>query len=405
MPWIEEALTLEGMDQAVGPAGAASAATQYFNYRKLSIFVGRYLAQRYPIERRHAAAASALGYDAEVWQGMVELGAVAALLPESAGGLGGGGFDITTVFEQAGRALVQEPLFGALLVGQALARADEPARCYGVLQRLHKGAVMALAHTEPDAHDERWYVATVAQRNPAGWVLDGHKAVVPFGAQTEGWLVSARVEGRVHERDGIALFWVPRSAPGVQLRDYRRIDGGRAAELVLRTLQVDAHAMVVGPHHGPHVLEAVLDAGTLALSAEASGAMAVAFGHTRQCLQTRQQFGRPIGTFQALQHRMVDLWMALEQTHSAVINAAAAWDDDDPIQRAWACSAAKASVGHHGTRLAEGAIQLHGGMGMTWELPLAHYAKRLVMIDHELGDEDHHLARVMALSRQRQART
>ncbi|MFN3829466.1 MAG: acyl-CoA dehydrogenase family protein [Tepidimonas ignava] len=371
--------------------------------RMLAETLGRYLAQRYPIERRHAAAASALGYDPDVWQGLVELGAVAALLPEAAGGLGGGGFDIMTVFEQAGRALVQEPLLGALLVGQALARADEPERWQGHWQRMHEGAVVALAHAEPDAHHARWSVATVAQHDPAGWVLDGHKAVVPFGAQAQGWLVSARVGGGVHERDGIALFWVPRSAPGVQRRDYRRIDGGRAAELVLRTVQLDAHALVVGPARGAEVLDAVLDAGALALSAEALGAMEVAFEHTRQYLQTRQQFGRPIGSFQALQHRMVDLWMGLEQTRSAVINAAAAWDGDDPIQRAWACAAAKASVGRHGTHLAEEAIQLHGGMGMTWELPLAHYAKRLVMIDHELGDEDHHLQRCIELMRQRAA--
>lgn len=371
--------------------------------RMLADTLGRYLAQRYPIERRHAAAAAALGYDPAVWQGLVELGAVAALLPDAAGGLGGSGFDIMTVFEQAGRALVQEPLLGALLVGQALALADAPAHWQSLLQRLHDGAVVALAHTEPDAHHERWTVTTVAQHDPGGWVLDGHKAVVPLGAQAEGWLVSARVGGGVHERGGIGLFWVPRTAPGVRLRDYRRIDGGRAAELELRTVQLDAQALVVGPARGADVLDLVLDAGVLALSAEALGAMDVAFERTREYLQTRRQFGRPIGSFQALQHRMVDLWMGLEQTRSAVINAAAAWDGDDPTQRAWACAAAKVSVGRHGIHLAEEAIQLHGGIGMTWELPLAHYAKRLVMIDHELGDEDHHLQRCIELMRQRAA--
>lgn len=365
--------------------------------RMLADTLGRYLQQCYPIARRHAAAASARGYDAELWAGLVELGAVAALLPPCAGGLAGGGVDIMVVFEQAGRALVQEPLLGALIVGQALAQADEPPRWQALLQRLHEGAVMALAHAEPEAHHDPWHVATVAQRDAAGWVLDGHKAVVPFGAQAEGWLVSARLSGTVRAREGLGLFWVPRETPGVRWRDVRRLDGGRVAELWLPTVQLGPQALVVGPARAAAVLAQVLDAGTLALSAEALGAMEVVFQHTRTHLQTRHQFGQPLGRFQALQHRMVDLWMALQQTRSAVINAAAAWDGNDARLRARAVSAAKVTVGRYGTLMAEEAIQLHGGLGMTWELPLAHYAKRLVLIDHELGDEDQHLARFIEL--------
>ncbi|TSE26898.1 putative acyl-CoA dehydrogenase fadE25 [Tepidimonas sediminis] len=367
--------------------------------RMLADTLGRYLAERYPIARRHAAAVSPLGYDAEVWAALVELGAVAALLPPEVDGLGGGGVDIMVVFEQAGRALVQEPLLGALMVGQTLARAEQPARWRPLLQRLQEGAVVALAHGEPDAHHEPWHVATVAQRDPGGWVLDGHKAVVPFGAQAAGWLVSARLSGAVRDPAGLALFWVPRETPGVRLRDVRRVDGGRAAELWLPAVQLGPEALVAGPAHAAEALAWGLDVGTLALCAEALGAMEVAFEQTRQYLQTRRQFGRPIGSFQALQHRMVDLWMALEQTRSAVINAAAALEEPDVRVRGRALAAAKVTVGRHGTHLAEEAIQLHGGIGMTWELPLAHYAKRLVLIDHELGDEDHHLARYIALSR------
>lgn len=368
--------------------------------RMLADVLQRYLAQRYPIQRRHAAAASALGFDAEIWGGLVELGALAALLPPSAGGLGGGGVDIMVVFEQAGRALLQEPLLGALMVGQMLARADEGPRWQPLLQRLlEEGTVVALAHGEPDGHHDEWHVATVAQRDPAGWVLDGHKAVVPFGAQAQGWLVSARLSGPVRSPEGLGLFWVPRDTPGVRLRDVRRHDGGRAAELWLPAVQLGPEALVVGPARAAEVLAWGLDVGVLALCAEALGAMEVAFEHTRQYLQTRRQFGRPIGSFQALQHRMVDLWMALQQTRSAVLNAAAALEESDPRRRQRAISAAKVTVGRHGTHLAEEAIQLHGGIGMTWELALAHYAKRLVLIDHELGDEDHHLARYLELSR------
>ncbi len=144
--------------------------------------------------------------------------------------------------------------------------------------------------------------------------------------------------------------------------------------------------------------------GPLALCAEGLGTMEVAFAMTREYLQTRRQFGRPIGSFQALQHRAVDLWMAVQQAHSAVINAAAALDDGDALERDRRIAAAKVTIGRYGIQLAEEGIRLHGGMGMTWELPLAHYAKRLVMIDHEYGDEDHHRARFIVLSREREAR-
>ncbi|MCX7693279.1 acyl-CoA dehydrogenase [Tepidimonas taiwanensis] len=371
--------------------------------RMLAESLDRYLAQRYPITRRHAAAASALGFDAEVWAGLVELGAVAALLPEAAGGLGGGGFDITTVFESAGRALLIEPLRGALVVGQILARADHPDRVAAWLARVAAGAVVAFAHEEPDAHYEPWHVATTAQRDAHGWVLDGHKAVVAHAAAADGWLVSARLAGGVRDAAGIGLFWVPRDALGVTVQPYPRIDGGGAADLRFTTAQVPAEALVVGPARASEVLAHGLACATLSLCAEALGAMEVALQQTRDYLQTRRQFGRPIGSFQALQHRVVDLWMAVAQARSAVINAAAAFDGGDALERDRLIAAAKATIGHTGTHVAEECIQLHGGIGMTWELPLAHYAKRLVMIDHEYGDEDHHLARFIALSRLREA--
>ncbi|OBS30213.1 pimeloyl-CoA dehydrogenase small subunit [Tepidimonas fonticaldi] len=372
--------------------------------RMLADSLDRYLAQRYPIDRRHAAAATPQGYDVDLWAGLVELGAVPALLPESAGGLGGGGFDIATVFESAGRALVIEPLLGAAVVGQMLARADAPQAWAAWLERLAAGAVVALAHEEPDAHYEPTHVATTAQHDAGGWVLDGHKAVVPHGGQAEGWLVSARLSGAVRDAEGIALFWVPRGTPGVSVRTYPRIDGGGAADVTLTAVRVPADALVAGPARARQVLAHGLACGALALCAEALGAMEVALRMTRDYLQTRRQFGRPIGSFQALQHRAVDLWMAVEQSRSAVINAAAAFDGDDPLERDRLIAAAKATIGRAGTQVAEESIQLHGGIGMTWELPLSHYAKRLVMIDHEFGDEDHHLARFIALSREREAR-
>jgi alkylation response protein AidB-like acyl-CoA dehydrogenase len=372
--------------------------------RMLADSLQRYLAQRYPLARRHAASASPLGYDAQAWRELVELGAVAALLPPQVGGLGGGGFDIMTVFECVGRALVVEPLLGSLVVGQMLAHADVAPTWRALSEDIAQGAVVALAHHEPDGSVEPTAIATTAQRDAGGWVLDGHKAVVPHGGQASGWLVSARLGGGVGDAEGLALFWVPRSAPGVTVRAYRRVDGGAAADLVLSAVRLPANALVVGPARAASVLAHGLACGTLALCAEGLGAMEVAFAMTREYLQTRRQFGRPIGSFQALQHRAVDLWMAVQQARSAVVNAAAALDDGDALERDRCIAAAKVTIGRYGIQLAEEGIQLHGGMGMTWELPLAHYAKRLVMIDHEYGDEDHHLARFIVLSREREAR-
>ena len=213
------------------------------------------------------------------------------------------------------------------------------------------------------------------RRPPAGWVLNGHKAVVPFGAQARGWLVSARLSGAVRDPAGLALLWVPRETPGVHLRDVRRADGGRAAELALPAVRLAPEALVAGPARAAEGLAWGLDVGTLALCAEALGVMETAFEHTRQYLQTRHQFGRPIGSFQALQHRMVE-WIALAQTRLAVLKAAAALAEPDARVRARALSAAQVTVGRQGTHLAEEAIQLHGDMGLTWELPLAHDAKQ-----------------------------
>jgi len=231
-------------------------------------------------------------------------------------------------------------------------------------------------------------------------VLNGAKAVVQQGQRAGLLLVSARTSGKADDAQGISLFLVPGGAEGLALRGYTKIDGGRAAEVTLENVQVGADALLGTEGAGAAVLEHATGWGLLALAAESLGAMEVAKRDTLEYLRTRKQFGVPIGSFQALQHRMADLLIEVEQARSAVINAAAAIDGDDRIARERALSAAKFSVGKIGTRVAEEAIQLHGGIGMTWELPLAHYAKRLVMIDHQLGDEDFHLERYIALGRE-----
>ncbi|CAN7757238.1 acyl-CoA dehydrogenase [Pseudorhodoferax sp. LjRoot39] len=368
--------------------------------RMLADSLDRYLAEQYGFVERDHIAWSAQGTSDKHWNQLAEIGALGALFPESVGGFGGGGFDVAVVFESLGKGLVVEPFLGALVVGRAIAQAGNAAQQERIAGLVDGSTVAALAHDEPGSHYEPTLVATRAEKNANGWVLKGAKAVVQQGQRAGLLLVSARTSGAVGDEQGISLFLVPGDAEGIARRDYPKIDGGRAAEVTLQNVQVGADALLGTEGAGAAVLEHATGWGLLALAAESLGAMEVAKRDTLEYLRTRKQFGVPIGSFQALQHRMADLLIEVEQARSAVINAAAAIDGDDRIARERALSAAKFSVGKIGTRVAEEAIQLHGGIGMTWELPLAHYAKRLVMIDHQLGDEDFHLERYIALGRE-----
>ncbi len=365
--------------------------------RMLADALGRYLSEQYSAEYRNQTAYGSIGHSAETYAKLAEIGAIGALFPEADGGFGGEGVDIGVVFETLGHHLVAEPLLGALLVGRAITEAGSAAQRERLEGIVAGETLCALAHDEPDNHYELNRVATTASKSGDGWVLNGAKAVVLFGDQAQLLLVSARSAGAVGDEAGISLFLVPGDAAGITARGYGRIDGGHAAELVLTDVRVGADALLGMEGAGHALLERIVGFGLLALSAESLGAMERAKGDTLEYLRTRKQFGVPIGSFQALQHRMADMLLEVEQARSAVINAAAAIDDDDRVAREKALSAAKYSVGKIGTLIAEEAIQMHGGIGVTWELPLAHYAKRLVMIDHQLGDMDHHLARWMAL--------
>lgn len=368
--------------------------------RMLADLVTRYVAERYPIQARHGIAASDRGYSSEQWAQFAELGVIGALFSETQGGLGGAGFDLAVVFEALGGGLVLEPfLASAVLAGGAIAHAA-PAQQAGTLASLIDGSKLAtLAHEEPESRYDLQRVATLARRDAHCYVLDGRKAVVPFGAEADLLVVSARTSGEVNDAAGISLFMIAAGTAGVKVRGYPNIDGTRAAEVVLDNVRLPASALLGTEGQGLAALEHAVGRGIVALCAEAVGAMDVAKKGTIEYLQTRRQFGKPIGSFQALQHRMADVLLEIEQARSAVINAAAALDMDR-LTRERALSAAKVTIGRVGALVAEECIQLHGGIGMTWELPLPHYAKRLVMIDHQLGDEDHHLARFVALGAQ-----
>lgn len=368
--------------------------------RMLGDSLNRFIAEQYSFEKRDRIATSTHGFSPEIWQQFAELGIIGALFREADGGFGGAGFDIAVVFEALGRGLVVEPLLGsAVLAGEAIAAAGNAAQ-KAVLDDLIAGTtIAALAHDEPDSYYELARVQSRGERSANGWVLSGAKAVVSQGEQSNLFVVSARTAGAPDDESGISLFLVPATTPGLVVRGYPAIDGGRAAELTFQDMALGADALLGVEGQGYATLERAIGRGVLALCAEALGAMEAARAATLDYLRTRKQFGVFIGSFQALQHRMADLLLEIEQARSAVINAAAALEADR-LTRERALSAAKFSIGRIGALVAEESIQLHGGIGMTWELPLAHYAKRLVMIDHQLGDEDHHLQRYIALGKQ-----
>lgn len=365
--------------------------------RMLSDMLRRFVAEQYDFATRERNARLPQGYSPDFWRRYAELGAIGALFAEEHGGLGGAGFDITVVFEALGRGLVLEPLLDALMVGSAIARAGNAAQRDALDGLIAGGITAALAAAEPQSGYALSDVRTRAERSGDGWVLNGAKAVVAAGEHADLFLVSARTAGADDDEAGISLFLVSAGTPGLTARGYGLIDGGRAAELTFEQVALGPDSLLGEDGAGYAVLEHATGRGILALCAEAVGAMDCARDATLEYLRTRRQFGVPIGSFQALQHRMADVLLEIEQARSAVINAAAALDHPDRVTRERALSAAKYTIGRIGTLVAEESIQLHGGIGMTWELPLAHYAKRLVMIDHQLGDEDHHLRRYIAL--------
>ncbi|MET3374818.1 alkylation response protein AidB-like acyl-CoA dehydrogenase [Variovorax boronicumulans] len=368
--------------------------------RMLADSLNRFIAEQYAFDARDRIAKSAHGFSKEIFQNFAELGVIGALFSEADGGFGGSGFDIAVVFEALGRGLVVEPLLGAVMVGEAISAAGSDAQKEKIGDIVNGVTVAAFAHDEADTHYERTRVATTAERSGDGWVLKGAKAVVPQGEQADLFLVSARTSGNVDDEAGISLFLVPAKTAGLTVRGCPAIDGGRVAELTLDGVTLGADALLGAEGQGAATLERAIGRGVLALCAEALGAMEAAKTATLEYLRTRKQFGILIGSFQALQHRMADLLLEIEQARSAVINAAAAIDGSDRVARERALSAAKFSIGRIGALVAEESIQMHGGIGMTWELPLPHYAKRLVMIDHQLGDEDHHLQRYIALGKE-----
>ncbi|MBI3454003.1 MAG: acyl-CoA dehydrogenase family protein [Rhodospirillales bacterium] len=358
----------------------------------------RFIRDSYPIRLRHASTASEPGFSRAMWSQFAELGLIGALLPASVGGYGGAGEDLTVVMEEIGRGLVVEPFLATAVLGAGLiAEAGSDAQKTMLAEVIAGTQLLTFAHGEPEGRYSLAEICTAAVRSGKGWTLTGRKAVVANGDSADMLIVSARVSGAPTDENGLALFLLDPSLPGIARRGYASVDGGRAAEIELDGVTVGDAALIGPPGGACPVIERTIGRGVLALCAEALGAMETCRDMTIDYLRTRTQFGAPLGTFQALQHRMVDLCLEIEQARSIVILAAGKLEAPR-AERERTLSAAKNLVGRVGRLVAEETIQLHGGIAMTWEYALPHYAKRLTMIDHQLGDADHHLERFIAFS-------
>ena len=330
---------------------------------------------------------------------MAELGWLGVTVPEACGGIGGGPVETMVLMEAFGAGLVVEPFFPSVVLGGSLvAMAGSEAQQQAVLPALVAGELkLAFAWVEGQSGYDLFDVETRAERRDGGYVLNGAKGVV-LGAPTAGRLiVSARTAGASRDRDGIGLFLVDRDAGGVKLREYRTVDGLRAAEVAFENVAVDGGAVLGDPQGALPVIEAVAERAVAALCAEAVGAMDAVVRGTAEYLRTRKQFGRPIGAFQVLQHQLADMWMESEEARSMTYVATLRIDDPDPGLRAKAISGAKHLIGRYGRLIGQRAVQLHGGMGMTEEMRVGHYFKRLTMIDVMFGDEAYHLKRYAGL--------
>ncbi len=348
------------------------------DHQMLSDTLRRYLSDNYTIEARNRAASAAPYQSPEIWAGLAELGTIGAFVTEDQGGFGGRAEDVSVIFEELGRSLCAEPMLGTLMGLRLLAGLGRDDLAEAVVAG---DARCALAVFEPHVACDLSHIETAARRDGGTWRLTGRKSAVYGAPGADHVLIVARTDR------GLGLFL----APELDLIAAAAIDGGGIADIVL-----DDHAAECLSDDCADRIEDALDLGRIALCAEAVGAMSHLIDLTVDYLKQRKQFGRAIGTFQALQHRVVDMIVELEQCRSITIAAVAAYGTPDQPRRV---SMAKNLVGRVGQLIAEEAIQLHGGIGMTWEYAGAHYAKRLVMIDHQLGDRGDHALRMIRLDR------
>jgi alkylation response protein AidB-like acyl-CoA dehydrogenase len=362
--------------------------------QQLADSLRKYLGNEYDFEKRKAIVKSEAGLSEAVWSAFAEMGLTAIAVPEADGGFGGGAVDLMAAMEACGEALVVEPLLDTVgLATRLVARQGSEAQRAALLPHLADGSLrIAVASLEPGRRYALDAQATTARAQADGWVIDGRKSVVIGAPSAAKLIVSARTA------TGTSLFLVDAASPGLTLKACRTVDGQRAADLTLAGVKVSADAMLGAEGAGLEALDDAMDFATALLCADAIGAMKFANDTTLEYIKTRKQFGVAIGSFQALQHRMVDMMVVTEQARSMAIYAAAKVDGAaDAQERRRAVSMAKVKIADACRHVSQESVQLHGGMGMTEEMKVSHAFRRLTMLAQRFGDADHHLERIVAL--------
>jgi pimeloyl-CoA dehydrogenase small subunit len=361
--------------------------------RLLKESLDRLIADRYAFEQRRAYSLSPEGWSRELWAQYAELGLLGLPFSEDYGGSSGGPVETMIAMEAFGKALALEPYLATVVLGGGFLRHGGSAEQQAdLIPKIAGGSVTAaFAHTERGSRYDLHDVETRAVRDGSGWILDGAKGVVLHGDTADKLFVTARVGGGPRDRDGIAAFIVDGKAAGVSRHGYPTQDGLRAAEITFSRVRLGPEEVLDEPGAALPLVERVVDEAIAALCAEAVGAMAVMHELTVDYLKTRRQFGREIGSFQILQHRAVDMLVALEQARSMAMFATMMAAEENAAERRNAISAAKVQIGRSGKFIGQQSIQLHGGIGMTMEYKVGHYFKRATMIDMMFGDADYHL--------------
>jgi alkylation response protein AidB-like acyl-CoA dehydrogenase len=356
----------------------------------------RFITEIYDADHRRRLAGGPLGFSVEIWKQFADLGWLALPIAEAYGGLGGGAVETGILMEAFGRGLIAEPYLATVVLGAGLISecASEPQK-QAILPKIADGSlVLALAHSERPARFDLAHVETSAKRASDGWRLDGHKIAVIDGTAAGQIIVSARVDDGT--LGGLYLFLVPSGTAGLSLRDYPRLGGGRACNLELAGVHLAAGALIGDGSNTLPKLECVIDRALIALGAEAVGITQIMLDMTLEYTKVRQQFGQPLSANQAIRHRLVDMALQCDEARSIALRAAL-MAEADPKERGRAASGAKAKIGKCARFVAEQAVQLHGAMGVTEELDIGSYFKRLLAFDIMFGGSAHHYRRYAAL--------
>tara|TARA_R100000789_G_scaffold45080_1_gene46071 strand:+ start:4329 stop:5471 length:1143 start_codon:yes stop_codon:yes gene_type:complete len=361
--------------------------------------VARLVRGEYSFEKRLEYSESELGFSESFWKQLGELGLMAVPFPEELGGFGGTGVEVQSVMTELGRGLCIEPYLQSVVLGGGLiSQAGNEQQKEQWLAGIATGeSQVAVGLQEPQSFYNTNDVETTAEKTDSGYVLNGRKAVVIGGHSADLLVVSARTSGTSRDASGISLFVIDANADGLERRSYPTIDGAKGCDLLLNNVKVGADALLGSEGEAADAIEYQVGRAISALCGEAVGVMEVACDLTLDYLKQRKQFGVPIGKFQVLQHRMADMMSELEQARSMAILAASVADEPQSDERRRVIAAAKNVISRSAQFISEKGVQSHGGIGMTWEYNFAHYAKRLVMINHQLGDDDFHLERYAAL--------